>query len=112
MKAVALMAMLLASAPAWASLDPSTSGVPVRVWISDSFGVSDDDIVAARAEADAIFREAGIEPVWFYCGLVDGTWQDSSDRCRSGVEPDGIFVRLVRSSGFGESNRVPLGEAQ
>lgn len=57
--------------------------------------------------ADAIFRQAGIAPVWFHCGLADGKWPDSSDRCQSGVGPDGITVRLRRSSGLDASNRLP-----
>ena len=112
MMAIALMAMQLAGALVWASLDESTPRVPVTVWIDDSFGVSADDIKAARAEAEAIFRQAGIAPVWFHCGLADGKWPDSSDRCKSGVGPDGITVRLRRSSGLGESKRLPLGAAQ
>jgi hypothetical protein len=111
MMAIALIAML-AGAPAWASVDESTAGVPVNVWIYDGFGVTLDDITAARAEADAILRRAGIAPVWFHCGLVDRNWQDPRDRCKSGVGPDEIFVRVLRSSRLGEDHRVPLGEAQ
>jgi hypothetical protein len=82
------------------------------VWIYDGFGVKVDDITAARAAADAIFREAGIAPVWLHCGLVEGKWQGPSDRCKSGGGPDEIIVRLLRSSRRGKSNRVPLGEAR
>jgi hypothetical protein len=111
--AIALMAMLLGSAPVWASMHESTARVPVTVWIYDGFGVSDDDLTAARAAADTILREAGIAPVWFNCALVEGKWWGSSDRCKSGVGPDEIIVRLLRSSRLDtESNRVPLGEAR
>ena len=51
MIAIALMATLLAGAPVWASLDESTTRVPVTVWIYDGFGVTVDDMTAARAEA-------------------------------------------------------------
>ena len=112
MMAVALMAMLLTGAPAWVSLDKGTARVPLTVLIYDGFGVTVDDISAARAEADAIFRPAGIAPVWFHCGLVESTWQDPDDRCKSGAGSDGIIVRLRRSSRLGESYRLALGEAQ
>jgi hypothetical protein len=112
MIAVALLAMLLAGAPVWASLDESKARVPLTVLIYDSFGVGVDDISAARAEADAIFRAAGIAPVWFHCGLVEGKSQDPGDRCQSGVGSDGTIVRLRRSSRLGESYRLALGEAQ
>jgi len=109
--AIALIAML-AGAPAWASLDESTARVPVTVWIYDGFGVTVDDITAARAEADAIFWKAGIAPVWFHCGLVDGKWPRPNDRCKSGAGAGDIFVRLLRSTRPGEQNHLPLGEAQ
>lgn len=112
MIAIALMATLLAGAPVWASLDESTTRVPVTVWIYDGFGVTVDDMTAARAEADAILRKAGIAPVWLHCGLVGGKWQGANDQCKSGVGPGDIFVRLLRSSRLGESYRAPLGEAQ
>jgi hypothetical protein len=112
MIAIALMTMLQAGAPVWASPDESTARVPLTVLIYDDFGVSVDDISAARAEADAIFRGAGIAPVWFHCGLVESKWQDRSDRCKSGIGSDGIIVRLRRSSRLGESYRLALGEAQ
>lgn len=112
MIAIALMAMMLAGAPVWASLDESAATVPVTVLIYDGFGVRADDIMAARAEADAIFRTAGIAPVWFQCGLVESKWQDPSDRCKSGIGSDGIMVRLRRSSRLSESYRLALGEAQ
>jgi hypothetical protein len=112
MKAIALMAMLLAGAPVWASLDESTARVPLAVLIYDGFGVTADDIIAARAEADAIFRKAGIAPVWFDCGLVEARWQDPTDRCKSGIGSDGIIVRLRRSTRLDESYRLALGEAQ
>jgi hypothetical protein len=112
MMAIALMAMLLVGAPVWASPDTSTARVPVTVLIYDNFGVSVDDISAARAEADAIFRDAGIAPVWFHCGLVEGPWQGPIDPCKSSVGPGEIIVRLLRSSRLDESFRVPLGEAQ
>ena len=110
--AFALMATLLAGAPVWASLDESTARVPVTVWIYDGFGVGIDDIAAARAEADEIFRRAGIAPIWFDCGPVEGGWQDPNDRCKSGVGPHGIVLRLRRSTHLGESYRSALGEAQ
>lgn len=112
MMAIALIALLLAGAPEWVSMDESTARVPVTVWIYDGFGVTVDDITAARDEADVILRKAGIAPVWFHCGLVEGKWQGPNDRCKSGIGPDAIFVRLLRSSRLGENNRVPLGEAQ
>jgi hypothetical protein len=112
MMAITLMAMLLAGAPVWASLDGSTARVPLTVLIYDGFGVTVDDISAARAEADAIFRVAGIAPIWFHCGLVESKRQDPSDRCKTGVGSDGIIVRLRRSSRLGESYRLALGEAQ
>lgn len=112
MKAIALMAMLLAGAPVWASPGESTARVPMTVLLYDGFGVTVDDISAARAEADAIFRAAGIAPIWFHCGLVERKWQDPSDRCTSGAGSDGIIVRLRRSSRLGESYRLALGEAQ
>lgn len=112
--AIALMTMLLAGAPVWvASLDESPARAPVTVWIYDGFGVTVDDITAARAEANTILREAGIAPVWVHCALVEGKWRDSSDRCESGVGPEDLIVRLLRSSRLVRgSNRVPLGEAQ
>jgi len=109
---IALMAMLLAGGPVWASVHEGTARVPVTVWIYDGVGVSVDDITAARAEADTILREAGIAPAWFNCALVEGKWWGASDRCESGVGPDEIIVRLLRSSRDTESNRVPLGEAR
>jgi hypothetical protein len=112
MIAIALMAMMLAGAPVWASPDESTARVPLTVLIYDGFSVGADDIMAARAEADAIFRAAGIAPVWFHCGLVEGKSQDPSDRCKSGVGSDGIIVRLRRSPRLGENYRFALGEAQ
>jgi hypothetical protein len=112
MMPIALMAMLLAGTPVWAPLNESTARVPLTVLIYDGFGVGADDLGAARAEADAIFRAAGIAPVWFHCGLVKGKWQDPSDRCKSGAGSDGIIVRLRRSSRLGESYRLALGEAQ
>jgi len=110
--AIVLFAALLAGAPVWVSPDESTARVPLTVLIYDGFGVRVDDISAARAEADAIFRAAGIAPVWFYCGFVEGKWQDPNDRCKSGAGSDGIIVRLRRSSRLGESYRLALGEAQ
>ena len=77
--AISLLAMLLAGAPLWASLDEGAVTVPVTVWIYDGVGVSVDDITAARAAADAIFRRAGIAPVWFECRFVEGRWQGASD---------------------------------
>jgi hypothetical protein len=112
--AIALMAMLLAGGPVWAgSLGENPAKVPVTVWIYDGFGVTADDITAARAEVDTILREAGIAPSWFHCALVEGRWQGPDDRCESGVGPNEIIVRLVRSSRLDTGgNRVPLGEAQ
>ena len=112
MMAIALMAMLLAGTPGWPPLNESTARVPLTVLIDDGFGVGADDLGAARAEADAIFRAAGIAPVWLHCGLVKGKRQDPSDRCTSGAGSDGIIVRLRRSSRLGESYRLALGEAQ
>ena len=109
---IALMAMLLAGAPVWAPLDESTARVPVTVWIYDGFGVWTDDIAAARAEADAIFRKAGIAPIWFDCGPVEGKWPDPDDRCKSGVGRDGVMLRLRRSTHLDETYRSALGEAQ
>ena len=111
MMAIALMAMLLAGTPGWPPLNESTARVPLTVLIDDGFGVGADDLGAARAEADAIFRAAGIAPVWLHCGLVKGKRQDPSDRCTSGAGSDGIIVRLRRSSRLGESYRLALGEA-
>lgn len=112
MIAIALIATLLAGAPVWASQDESPAKVPVTVLIYDGFGVGADDIMAARAEADGILGEAGIAPVWFHCGLIDGQSQGPRDRCKSGVGADGVIVRLLRSSRLGESYRLALGEAQ
>jgi len=112
MMAIALMAMLLAGTPVWPPLNETTARVPLTVLIDDGFGVGADDLGAARAEADAIFRAAGIAPVWLHCGLVKGKRQDPSDRCTSGAGSDGIIVRLRRSSRLGESYRLALGEAQ
>ncbi len=109
---IALMTMMLAGAPVWASQDESPARVPMTVLIYDGFGVAADDIMAARAEADAIFREAGIAPDWFHCGLGEGQRHGPSDRCKSGVGSDVIIVRLRRSSRLGESYRLALGEAQ
>ena len=108
--AIALVAMLLAGAPV--SLDKSSARVPLTVLIYDGFGVSRDDISAARAEADAILRHAGIAPVWFHCGPPEREQQNSGDRCKAGVAFDGIIVRLRRSSRLDEANLSTLGEAQ
>jgi hypothetical protein len=112
MMTIALMAVLLAGAPRSAPLDESTARAPLTVLIYDGFGVSKDDISAARAEADAILRHAGIAPVWFHCGRPEREQQDSGDRCKAGVAFDGIVVRLRRSSRLDVGNLSTLGEAQ
>jgi len=112
MHVIALMAMLLVGAPAWASPDDNTARVPVTVLLYDGFGVTVDDITAACAQAGAIFREAGIAPVWLRCGPVEGQSQSQRDRCTPGGRPDVIMVRLLRSSRLSEIKRVRLGEAQ
>jgi len=111
MIAIALIAML-AGAPAWASPADTTARVPVTVLIYDGFGLTGDDITAARAQADAILREAGIAPVWLYCELAEGHGQSPGDQCKIGGRPDVLMVRVLRSSRLSGSKRVPLGEAQ
>ena len=111
MMVIALVALLLAGTPAWASPGRSTARVPVTVRIYDGFGVTVGDITAARAEADGIFRAAGIAPVWFHCGIGEGTRRSPIDRCESSVGPGEIIVRLLGSPQGGESNGGSLGEA-
>jgi hypothetical protein len=111
--AIALVALLLGGGSGRAaSLKERTGKALVTVRIYDGFGLPVDDITAARAEADRILREAGIEPVWLHCSAVAEQWRGSRARCEMGVGPDEIVVRLLRSSPpDSASGRVPLGEA-
>jgi hypothetical protein len=107
-----MLAMLLAGGSATAASTENPAGASVRVWISDSVGVSTDDVATAQAAADAILREAGIAPVWLQCGLGAANGRSSRALCERGVSPGEIVVRLLQSSPQDTSRcRVTLGEA-
>jgi hypothetical protein len=111
--AVALIALLLTNGSGRAaSAEKGTANALVTVRIYDNFGVPVEDLTAARTEAETILREAGIEPVWLHCAVIEAEWQSSMNPCHEEVGPGEVVVRILGSSGLETASaRVPLGEA-
>lgn len=60
----------------------------------NNFGVATDDLRIARAEADAILREAGIDVIWMDCWFRDREPADASPRCRQPLDANDLLLRL------------------
>jgi hypothetical protein len=60
----------------------------------NNFGVAADDLRMARAEADVILHDAGIDVIWMDCWFRDHEPADASPRCRQPLGANDIVLRF------------------
>jgi hypothetical protein len=60
----------------------------------NNFGVASGDLRIARAEAESILHDAGIDVIWMDCWFRDHEPADASPRCRQPLGANDVVLRL------------------
>ena len=90
----------LAGAEAPGAADPDLS---ISVLVSNYAQLPEGTLAGAVEEAAKIFRQAGVETVWLYCGPSSATPLDDPG-CQQQLSPTVVFMRILSGSmteGFG-----------
>jgi hypothetical protein len=119
-KNVAMLAVVVlgVAGPAASQTVPSRNGdvedagrlrseIVVRTF--NNFGVSDDDLRAARIDAADILNNAGIDVTWMDCWYLDTAPSDAPLACRDGLGANEIILRLQKAKEVPGRRYVSLG---
>ena len=60
----------------------------------NNFGVSADDLAAARPHVEAVFKEAGIDVSWVDCWYRDKEVSETATLCRQPLKANEVILRL------------------
>ncbi len=104
-KAIGALVAILCTAPA-ASMAQT---VTVRTY--NSYGVSGDDLTAARPFVDAVFARAGIELSWIDCWNRDQEVPEAAPRCRQALKASEVILRLQAANPLPGKRYVSMGFA-
>ena len=104
-KAVGALAAILCMAPA-ASMAQT---VTIRTY--NNYGVSGDDLAAARPFVDAVFARAGIELSWIDCWNRDHEVPEAAPRCRQPLKANEVILRLQAATPLPGKRYVSMGFA-
>jgi hypothetical protein len=77
----------------------------------NNFGVSPDDLSAARSHVEAVFGDAGIELAWVDCWYRDKEIAGNSARCSRPLEADEVILRLQAANPLPGKRYVSMGFA-
>src|SRR5687767_9462116 len=64
----------------------------------DNYGLSNDDLRVARAQAEVIFKDAGIELAWMDCWSENEAPAEAPVECRQEPGVNEVVLRLLRSN--------------
>jgi hypothetical protein len=64
----------------------------------DKYGLSNDDLLVARAQAEVIFKDAGIELAWMDCWSEHELPPETPVECQQEPRVNEIVLRLLRSN--------------
>ncbi len=108
--AVGTLAGLLFMMPAAvAAQTDGLAGPVVVIRTYNSFGVPTEDLLAARAEAQATLREAGVDVSWLDCGFRHGQAPEAPRGCGEPLGGNDLVLRLQAGAGSGLTRFVSMG---
>jgi hypothetical protein len=112
LKTVGAVAVVLLSTPGVAGAQASshsTDAKAVTVRIYNNFGVSANDLLVARAQAEAILHDAGIEVAWMDCWVGDHEAADASPACHQAPGGNSLVLRLQENAAADRARYVSMG---
>ena len=77
----------------------------------NNFGVSPDDLSAARPHVEAVFRDAGIELSWVDCWYRDKGIAETSAQCSEPLKANEVILRLQAANPLPGKRYVSMGFA-
>ncbi len=83
--------------------------VTVRTY--NNFGVSADDLAAARPHVEMVFNEAGIAVTWVDCWYRDKEVSESATLCRQPLKANEVILRLQAANPLPGKRYVSMGFA-
>jgi hypothetical protein len=89
---VGAVAAVILMIPSVMAAQPAQSTLVVRTY--NNFGVAAGDLRVARAEAEAILHNAGIDVVWMDCWFRDRAAVDASPRCTQPLGANDLVLRF------------------
>jgi hypothetical protein len=104
-KAAGALAVLVLAAP----VSGAAQTVTIRTY--NNFGVSPEDLAAARPHVDSIFRDAGVNVDWLDCWFRDKSVDASSVRCAQPLGTDEVILRLQAANPLPGKRYVSMGFA-
>src|SRR5262249_43939815 len=105
----ALVGLLFVMPAAVAAQTDGPTGPVVVIRTYNSFGVPAEDLLAARAEAQATLHEAGVEVSWLDCGFRHGQASEAPRRCDEPLGGNDLVLRLQAGGGSGSTRFVSMG---
>jgi hypothetical protein len=103
-KAVGALVMVLAI--------PSVgAGQTVTVRTYNNFGVTPEDLAAARPHVESVFKDAGVTVAWVDCWFRDKEVAESAERCAQPLKANEIILRLQAASPLPGKRYVSMGFA-
>jgi hypothetical protein len=92
-----------------ASMDAGRHRSVIVVRTFNNFGVSGDDLGAARIYAAVILKNAGIDVTWMDCWYLDSAPSDAPLGCRDSLDGNEIVLRLQKAKMVPGRQYVSLG---
>ena len=104
-KAVGALAAILSVAP--------TIGMAQTVTIRtyNNYGVSAEDLAAARPHVEAVFKDAGVDVSWVDCWYRDKEVAESAARCHEPLKANEVILRLQATTPLPGRRYVSMGFA-
>ena len=103
-KAVGALSVMFLTAPA-------TSEAQITVKTYNNFGVSADDLAAARPHVETVFEEAGIDVTWVDCWYRDKEVSETATLCRQPLKANEVVLRLQATTPLPGKRHVSMGFA-
>jgi hypothetical protein len=107
-KLIGILGLVLLTMPETAlGRDLSRASLTVRTY--NNYGLTDDDLVAARRQVDEIFRTAGVDLNWLDCWFRDIEPANAPAQCRQPLDSHEVMLRLQAPSPPGTQRYVSMG---
>ena len=104
-KAVGALAAIICAAPATGMAQTVT----IRTY--NNFGVSAEDLAAARPHVEAVFTNAGVVVSWVDCWYRDKEVAEAAEHCRQPLKADEVILRLQAANLLPGRRYVSMGFA-
>ena len=104
-KAIGTLVAILWAAPSIGMAQTVT----IRTY--NNFGVSAEDLAAARPHVEAVFKDAGVDVFWVDCWYRDKEVAESAARCREPLKADDVILRLQAANALSGRRYVSMGFA-